>query len=46
MKNVLIINAHQFYQGISSGTLNKTIEGVVKDEMENRGYEMQQTYIE
>lgn len=46
MKNVLIINAHQFYEGISAGRLNKTMAGVIKEEMERRGYEVRETYIE
>lgn len=46
MKNVLLINAHQFYPGISPGRLNKTMAGVIKEEMEKRGYEVRQTYIE
>ena len=44
--NVLIINAHQHYQGISSGNLNKTMSGVIKEEMEKRGFEVRQTEIE
>lgn len=46
MKNVLLINAHQHYEGISSGQLNKTLVGVIKDEMEKRGFRVQQTDIE
>lgn len=46
MKNVLIINAHQFYQGISTGRLNKTVAGIIKEEMEKRDYEVRQTDIE
>lgn len=46
MKNILIINAHQFYEGISSGGLNKAMAGVIKEEMEKRGNEVQQTVIE
>jgi modulator of drug activity B len=46
MKKVLIINAHQFYQGISTGKLNRTMAGVIKDEMEKRDYEVIQTDIE
>ena len=46
MKKVLLINAHQFYEGISSGSLNKTMAGVIQEEMENRGYGFQQTEIE
>ncbi|MBC3930014.1 NAD(P)H-dependent oxidoreductase [Undibacterium sp. CY21W] len=46
MKNILIINAHQFYEGISSGNLNKTMANVIKDEMEKSGYQVQQTNVE
>jgi len=46
MKHVLIINAHQFYQGISSGKLNKTMVDVIRKEMEQRGYEVKETAIE
>jgi len=46
MKKALIINAHQFYEGISSGGLNKTMVSVIKEEMEKSGYEVQQTVIE
>jgi modulator of drug activity B len=46
MKHVLIINAHQFYEGISSGKLNKTMADVIRKEMEQRGAEVQETMIE
>lgn len=46
MKNVLLINAHQFYEGISPGRLNKTMAGVIQEEMEKRGFAFQQTDIE
>lgn len=46
MKNVLLINAHQFFDGISSGKLNNIMAGVVKEEMEKNGYAVQQTHIE
>ena len=46
MKNVLLINAHQFYEGFSSGKLNTTMTDVIKDEMVKRGYEVRQTNIE
>lgn len=46
MKKVLLINAHQFYEGISSGGLNRTLTGVIREEMEKRGFEFQQTNIE
>jgi modulator of drug activity B len=46
MKHVLIINAHQFYEGISSGKLNRTMADVIRKEMEQRGAEVQETVIE
>lgn len=46
MKNVLIINAHQFFEGISPGRLNQTMIGVIKEEMGQRGCEVRQTDIE
>lgn len=46
MKKVLIINAHQFYEGISSGSLNKTLVKVIQDEMETLGYEVKLTEID
>lgn len=46
MKNVLIINAHQFFEGISSGKLNNTMAGVIKEEIRINGYALQQTSIE
>lgn len=46
MTNVLIINAHQFYEGISQGKLNATLAGVIKEEMEKRGFNVRQTDIE
>ena len=46
MKNILIINAHQFYEGISSGKLNNSVVEVIQQEMEKRGFNVKQTYIE
>jgi modulator of drug activity B len=46
MKHVLIINAHQFYEGISSGKLNKTMAEVIRQVMDQRGYEVRETAIE
>lgn len=46
MKNVLIINAHQFFEGISGGRLNSTMAGVIKQEMETRRYAVKETHIE
>lgn len=46
MKNVLLINAHQIYEGMSPGRLNKTMAGIIKEEMEIWGCEVRETYIE
>ncbi len=46
MKKVLLINAHQFYEGISSGSLNNALVEVIKTEMESLGCTLQQTTIE
>ena len=46
MKNVLIINAHQLVEGIAAGQLNKTMVGVINDEMLKRGYQVKHTTIE
>jgi len=46
MKNILLINAHQFFEGISPGQLNKTMAGIIKEEMEKQGCEIRETYIE
>jgi modulator of drug activity B len=46
MKTVLLINAHQLYEGISPGGLNKTMAGVIQEEVEKRGFALQQTDIE
>ena len=46
MKKVLLINAHQFYKGFAEGRLNKTMTGVIQEEMEAKGCEVKLTYIE
>ena len=46
MKKVLIINAHQFYEGFASGKLNQKMAGVIKEEMAQRGYEVMETSIQ
>lgn len=45
-KRVLVINAHQNYPGISEGRLNRSLVALIKDEMEKKGYEIRETYIE
>jgi len=46
MKKVLIINAHQKYEGFSEGKLNQTFEDVAKETLEAQGCEVKTTYIE
>lgn len=46
MRKVLIIDGHQFYEGISSGSLNKALVGVIQREMEILGCKVQLTHIE
>lgn len=46
MKKVLIINAHQFYEGMSTGRLNQTLVDVIKEEMEKRDFHVKQTSID
>ena len=46
MKRVLIINAHQAYQGMANGKLNHTMARVIREEMEQRGCEVRESVIE
>lgn len=46
MKNVLIINAHQFYDGISPGKLNRTMIQTMEEELVKMGHEIRHTNIE
>ena len=46
MEKVLIINSHQYYEGLSEGKLNKTIASVIKEEMEGKNCEVRQSHIE
>lgn len=46
MRKVLIIDGHQFYEGISSGSLNKALVDVIQREMEILGCKVQLTHIE
>lgn len=46
MKKVLVINAHQFFDGISSGQLNNSMINIIKDEMARSGHEVLETHIE
>ncbi len=46
MKKVLIINAHQYYEGFSEGKLNQTFANTAKHALEEKGCEVKTTYIE
>ena len=46
MKKVLIINAHQKYEGFAEGKLNQTLADVAKETLDVQGCEVQTTYIE
>ncbi len=46
MKHVHIINAHQFYEGISEGTLTRTLADMTKAFCEEKGYSYSMTNIE
>nr|WP_315395998.1 NAD(P)H-dependent oxidoreductase [uncultured Duganella sp.] len=46
MKKLLIINAHQYYEGFSTGKLNSSMAAVIKEEMARRGYQILETVIE
>ena len=46
MKKVLIINAHQKYEGFAEGKLNQTFVDAAKETLESKGCEVKVTYIE
>ncbi len=46
MKKALIIHAHQLYEGISTGGLNKTMARVIVEELVHHGFEVRHTHIE
>ena len=46
MKKVLIINTHQFYEGMSTGTLNNSVVEIMKETMTSLGHEVQLTHVE
>jgi len=46
MTNVLIINAHHYYEGWSTGSLNAYLVGVIDEEMQTRGFAVQSTRID
>lgn len=45
-KNLLIINAHQFHEGVSPGNLNRLLVATMQQEMEARGFNVRHTTIE
>ena len=46
MKKVLIINAHQRYEGFAEGKLNQTFVNAARETLEAQGCEVKTTYIE
>ena len=46
MKNILIINAHQFYENFSEGKLNSTMVDVAKNEFLQKNYNVKTTIID
>ncbi len=46
MKNILLINAHQRYEGFAEGKLNQTLIDTAKDYLENMGYKTKITIVE
>ncbi len=46
MKNVLLINAHQRYEGFAEGKLNQTLIDAAKDLLSGIGYEIKTTIVE
>ncbi len=46
MKKVLLINAHQRYEGFAEGKLNQTLIDAAKDLLSGIGYEIKTTIVE
>ncbi len=46
MKNILIINAHQYYEGVSEGKLSASMVQLAKELFEQKGYFVQITHVE
>ncbi len=46
MKKILIINAHQKYDGFANGKLNNTFVDIAKETLESENCEVKTTYIE
>lgn len=45
-KRILLINAHQVVKGISEGRLNRTMAELIKADMQEKNFEVRETYIE
>lgn len=46
MKNVLIINGHQYYEGIAEGRLTSTMINKAKDFLEDNNFSLKYTHIQ
>jgi len=46
MKKILLINAHQRYEGFAEGKLNQTLVDAAKDLLSGIGYEIKMTIVE
>ncbi|NQY23073.1 MAG: NAD(P)H-dependent oxidoreductase [Campylobacteraceae bacterium] len=46
MKNILIINAHQFYENFSEGKLNSAMVDIAKNEFLKKDYQVKTTTID
>jgi len=46
LKNVLIINGHQKYEGVAEGNLTNEVINKAKEFFSNNDYEVKQTHIE
>ena len=46
MNKVLIINAHQRYEGFAEGKLNQTLCDTASQMLEGKGYEIKTTHVE
>lgn len=46
MENILVINAHQYVQGVSPGQLNATMANIIIAEFTQRGHQTRLTTIE
>lgn len=46
MKNALVINAYESYEGIGEGRLNRTLFEIAKESLEKKGYQVETTVLE